>query len=48
MSMFAVGETVFVDLVHVSVCAFASAYTCVQIYNNNMHTLHALCSNDSL
>ena len=43
-----VGETVFVDLVHVSVCAFASAYTCVQINNNNMHTLHALCSNDSL
>ena len=26
-----VGKTVFVDLVHVSVCASASAYTCVQI-----------------
>ena len=48
MSMFVVGETVFVDLVHVSVCAFASAYTCVQINHKNIHTLHALCSNDSL
>ena len=40
-----IGETVFVDLVHVSVCASASTYTCVQIYIcNKIICIHSILS----